>query len=65
MDAWWKAVISWIPFLLLIGFWFYFMKKMKPSRQGQLIERSVEHMARVETLLEQIAASVERRPSSS
>lgn len=62
MEAWWNAIVSWIPFLLLIAFWVFFMKRMKTSRQGELIERSFDHMARVEALLERIATSLERQP---
>jgi ATP-dependent Zn protease len=59
---WWNALISWLPFLLLIAFWVFFMKKMRVSRQGDLIDRSFEHQARVEALLERIAVSLERPP---
>jgi hypothetical protein len=37
------------------------MRKMKTSRQGQLIERSFEHMDRVEALLQRIAVSLEQQ----
>jgi ATP-dependent Zn protease len=65
MQAWWNAIISWVPFILLIGFWLYFMKKMRTSRQGQLIDRSFEHMDRVEALLQRIATALDQqRPAS-
>jgi ATP-dependent Zn protease len=60
MDAWWRAVISWVPFLLLIGFWVYFMKKLKASRQPELVERTFQHMERVEAMLERIVVAVEK-----
>jgi len=63
MQTWWNVFISWVPFLLLLAFWFYFMKKMKTSRQGQLLERSFQHMERVEALLERIAASLDQQRS--
>jgi ATP-dependent Zn protease len=59
-DAWIKLIISWSPFLLLILFWIYFMKKMRASRQGELIERTFKHYDRVEALLERIAVGLER-----
>jgi ATP-dependent Zn protease len=59
MQAWVNFIVSWFPFLLLIGFWIYFMKKMKASRQPQLTERTFEHMDRVEALLERIVKAVE------
>ena len=60
MQAWVSFIASWLPLLLLIVFWFYFWKNMKPSRHGQLIERTFEHYDRVEKLLERIAVGVER-----
>ena len=38
METWWNVFVSWVPFILLLVFWFYFMKKMRTSRQGQLID---------------------------
>ena len=64
MEAWWRAIISWVPFLLLIGFWIYFVRKMKMSRQRELIERSFIHYDRVEALLDRIAVTLERRGSA-
>ena len=62
METWWRVFASWLPLILLGVFWWYFMKKMKPSRQGQLVERSFQHMERVEQLLERIASSLEQKP---
>lgn len=59
---WWNALISWLPFLLLIVFWVFFMKKMRVSRHGQLIDSTIEHQERVVALLERIAVSLERQP---
>jgi hypothetical protein len=62
MQSGWNVFVSWVPFIVLLGFWFYFMKTMKTSRQGQLIDRNFEHMERVEKLLERIASSLEQQP---
>ena len=59
--TWWSIFVSWLPFILLLVFWVYFMKKMRASRQGELIDRNFEHMERVETLLTRIATSLERQ----
>ena len=61
MQAWWSAVVSWIPLIILIVFWGYFMRKLKASRQPELAARSFQHMDRVEALLERIAVAVEKR----
>lgn len=63
MEAWLNMLISWFPFILLIAFWIFFMKKMKTSRQGELVERTFQHMDRVEALLERIARNLEERPA--
>jgi ATP-dependent Zn protease len=61
MQAWWSALFSWIPFIVLIVFWIYFMKRMKASRHPELVARTFQHMERVEALLERIAIAVEKR----
>ena len=39
MQAWWNFIVSWIPLLLILGFWVFFMRTMKVSRYGALTER--------------------------
>jgi ATP-dependent Zn protease len=60
MEAWWKLFVSWMPFIILLAFWFYFLRKVRPSRYGELVDRTFVHMERVEKLLEQIAVSLEK-----
>jgi ATP-dependent Zn protease len=60
MQVWWNLFISWSPFLLLIAFWIYFMKRFRSSRHQELVERNFVHMDRVEALLERIAKAQER-----
>jgi hypothetical protein len=60
----WNLLLSWLPFILLLLFWLYFMNKMKTSRQAELIERSFQHMDRVEALLERIATNTEKQRSA-
>ncbi len=59
MQEWASAILSWIPVLLLIWFWIYFLRKTAISRHRRLVERNFEHMDRVEALLERIAKAVE------
>jgi ATP-dependent Zn protease len=58
--AWLNMLISWLPFLILFAFWLYFMKRMKSSRQPELVERAFQHYDRTEALLERIALTLER-----
>jgi hypothetical protein len=47
-SDWVKVLISWVPFILLIGFWLfflYFMKRGGTKVQREYIERHKEHMA--------------------
>ena len=58
----WNLFISWLPFLLLIGFWLWFMRKGGVLRgQSKYMERSLQFMDRQEQLLERIANALEQR----
>jgi ATP-dependent Zn protease len=59
---WWNMFISWLPLIILIIFWAFFVKKFKMSRQPELIERTFQHYDRIEALLERIAVASERQP---
>ena len=54
---WLASLISWIPFLLILAVWFYFWSYLRSAKA--LRERSLNHMNRVEALLERIAQAVE------
>jgi ATP-dependent Zn protease len=60
-TAWVNMLISWAPFIILIGFWVFFMKKGFGGKQGKYIERSMAFMDRQEQLLERIAVALEQR----
>jgi ATP-dependent Zn protease len=69
--TWWNLFVSWLPFLLLIAFWIFFMTRQGMNRQGELMERSFlhmdraeAHMQRVEAQLERIAVGIERQRAS-
>ena len=60
-HTWSSILISWAPFVLLIGFWIFFMKKLGAGKQAKYIERSELFMDRQEQLLERIATALEQR----
>jgi ATP-dependent Zn protease len=63
-SNWFNTLVGWAPFLLLIGFWIFFMYFMKRGGtrfQREYIERHKQHMERLEAVLERIAAALERR----
>jgi len=63
-----SLLISWLPFLLLIGVWLYFSRRMGMQARGrsgitmiELYEQQVEETRRMNATLERIAAAMERR----
>ena len=54
-------VWSWLPVLVIIGFWFYFMRKMPTGKQAAYFDRQLQYMAKSEQLLERIAVALEER----
>jgi ATP-dependent Zn protease len=62
--VWVNLLISWAPFLLLIGFWIFFMFFMRRggfSKQREYLERNMAFMDRQELMLERIAIALEER----
>ena len=47
-------LLAMLPMLLLIGAWYFFMRKMGSGSYGQLMQRQVD-------ALERIAAALEKR----
>lgn len=63
---------SWVPFLVLIGVWFWLSRRMGVQIRGssgatmiELYEQQVAETRRMNTNLERIAASLEKRENSS
>ena len=58
-----EVMMTWVPVLLLIAFWFVMMLWTKGSKtvvkQREWQTRSIQHMDRVEALLERIASRTE------
>ncbi len=64
-PAWVNMLISWAPFLLLIGFWLWFMRKGGSlGRQAKYVEQNLLLMERQQELLERIAVALEQRSKS-
>jgi len=62
VSSWWNTVISVVPFILLIGFWIYFMRKGGLfKQQREYMDRSRAHMERMEQLLDRVAVALEAR----
>jgi len=67
MDKWVELAVSWLPFLLLIGLWFWFSRRQgmqARSKSGvsliELYEQQVAETRRMNGYLERIAQSLER-----
>ena len=67
MDKWIGLVASWLPFLLLIGLWFWFSRRHGMQARGssgatmiELYEQQVAETRRMNGYLERIALSLEK-----
>ena len=54
---------TWAPILLMIGFWLYFMRRLRGGRRMGYFDQHIEFMERQNQLLERIATALERRNS--
>lgn len=68
MDKWIELVVSWMPFVLLIGLWFWFSRRNGMQARGssgatllELYEQQVAESRRLNGHLERIALSLEKR----
>jgi len=66
-SDWTALLISWLPFLILIGVWFYLSRSMgmrARSASGatmiELYEQQVAETRRMNSLLERIAVTLEK-----
>ncbi|CCD85679.1 hypothetical protein [Bradyrhizobium sp. ORS 285] len=64
-NQWVDLFFSWLPFLSLIAIWFAFSKRMNVTKMStdlhQHYERQIAETQRMNTLLERIAVSLEKR----
>jgi ATP-dependent Zn protease len=69
-NDWVSLAVSWLPFLVLIGLWFWFSRRSGMQARGssgatliELYEQQVAETKRMNAILERIAASLEKRES--
>ncbi len=53
------ALLSWAPLLILIVLWWVFFKALRPKRQKELQDRSLQHMARAEEHMQLVEAKLD------
>ena len=66
-SAFLSIFLSWVPILVLIAIWVYFMRSAQPAqkRGEQYVARKEKHMERVEQLLGEISTQLGRIATSS
>jgi ATP-dependent Zn protease len=71
MNEWSSLLVSWLPFLLLIGVWFWLSRTAGMKARGrsgitmiELYEQQVEETRRMSATLERIAVTLEKRQGS-
>jgi hypothetical protein len=60
-GLWLTLLTYWAPVLLIVGFWFWIMKRTGIRRQREYMNMGVAHMQRSEELLERIAEALEKQ----
>jgi ATP-dependent Zn protease len=67
MDKWVELAVAWLPFVLLIGAWFWFSRRNGMQARGssgatliELYEQQVAETRRMNGFLERIAISMEK-----
>jgi ATP-dependent Zn protease len=61
-QGWVGLIVSWLPFIVLIGFWVFFMSKRGAvGKQQAYVRRNIELLEQQQVLLERIAAALEQR----
>ncbi len=67
MNDWMSLLLSWLPFLVLIGTWFWLSRKVGMQARGKsgttmidLYEQQVAEFRRTNVMLERIAVSLEK-----
>jgi ATP-dependent Zn protease len=68
MNEWISLVVSWLPFVLLIGVWFWLVRRNGMQARGssgatmiELYEQQVAETRRMNGILERIAVAMEKR----
>jgi len=53
--------LNWLPMLVLIGVWIYFMKNSKTMRTWSYSEETDRHLEKIDQTLERIAKALEKK----
>ncbi len=68
MDKWVELAVSWLPFIVLIGLWFFLSRRYGLQSRGssgatmiELYEQQVAETRRMNGYLERIAVSLEKQ----
>jgi hypothetical protein len=71
MNDWMALAASWLPFVVLIGVWFWLSRRNGMQARGssgvsliELYEQQVAETRRTNVFLERIATSLEKREGS-
>ena len=71
MNDWMALAASWLPFVVLIGVWFWLSRRNGMQARGssganliELYEQQVAETRRMNVFLERIATSLEKREGS-
>jgi len=59
-----ELIVSWLPFIVLIGVWVWLSRRWSPGNSAKLIqlyEQQVAETGRMNAFLERIAVSLEKR----
>lgn len=62
-----SLIVSWLPFLVLVGVWFWFSRRNGRASSGaswvDLFEQQIVETQRTNALLERIAVALEKPPA--
>ncbi|CCD91249.1 conserved hypothetical protein [Bradyrhizobium sp. ORS 375] len=53
-------IVSWLPFIILIGTWIWLTRRGSLTKVAQLYEQQIDETKRTNVLLERIAVSLEK-----
>jgi len=55
-----ELIVSWLPFIVLIGVWLWLSRRGSLTKVAQLYEQQIDETRRTNVLLERIAISLEK-----
>ena len=61
-QSWIEVLINWLPMLLLIGVWVFFLRRMSAGKyMSKWQTETISEMRRQNDLLERIATSLDKK----